>query len=138
MANLSHLARMLVVEDEAIILLDIESTLRDTGVADVVTATTIAGAMNALDRNRIDAAILDLHLGPNNWTYDIAHRLQAAGVPFVFSSGSAAVAEGFADVPLVTKPFSADQLIAALLEVTAGQVGRDTMRDESGLTGTAG
>ena len=37
-------------------------TAGDLGVADVVTATSIPEAMNAIDRNRLDAAVLDLHL----------------------------------------------------------------------------
>ena len=119
MANLTHLNRMLVVEDEALILLDIESTLGDMGVAEVVTATNVDEAMNAIDGQQFDAAVLDLHLGPNNWTYDIAHRLEASGVPFIFSSGTVDVADGFREVPLVTKPFSTEQLVAALLQVTA-------------------
>jgi CheY-like chemotaxis protein len=118
MANLSHLDRILVVEDEALIMLDLQQTLEDAGVREVVTAATTEDAMAAIKAHSFDAAVLDLHLGRSGWTYDIAHALQTMNVPFVFSSGTAEVADGFHQVPLVTKPYSEEQMIAALLQVT--------------------
>ncbi|MEO8758618.1 MAG: response regulator [Devosia sp.] len=119
MANLSHLSRVLVVEDEGLILLDLESSLLDAGVAAVVTAATLDEALLAVDAGQFDAAVLDLHLGRSGWSYEIARRLVQKGVPFIFSSGTVAIADGFREVPLVMKPFSSDQLVAALLQVTA-------------------
>jgi CheY-like chemotaxis protein len=120
MADLSHLSRVLVVEDEALIMLDIESTLQDAGVAEIVATGSSAEALQQIEAGEFDAAVLDLHLGPNNWTYDIARQLMRRGIRFIFSSGTVEYAEGFRDVPLVPKPFSADQLIAALIQVTTG------------------
>ena len=118
MVSLSHLATMLVVEDEAIIALDIESTLYDAGVASVLSSGRADEALRLVALYPIDAAVLDLHLGPNQWTYEIARALETKGVPFIFSSGTADLAEGFEHLPLVPKPFSTDQLMAALLQVT--------------------
>lgn len=119
MANLSHLQRVLALEDEALILLDIEMTLADAGVARVVTASTLDEALAALDTGRFDAAVLDLHIGQSGWSYEVAERLRALDVPFIFSSGTVDVVDGFADVPLLTKPFSSEQLLAALAEATS-------------------
>ena len=121
MADLSHLGRVLVVEDEALILIDVEQTLADTGVATVLSAVTADDALAIIDAAPLDAAVLDLHLGRDGWSYDIARRLQEKGVPFVFSSGSVSVADGFHDVPLVTKPFSSEQLIDAIIDVTSSR-----------------
>lgn len=118
MASLNHLSSVLVVEDEAIILLDLESSLLDAGVADVQTATTVAEAMALIDATRFDAAVLDLHLGPEAWTYDIAHRLRSANIPFVLSSGTIDVVEEFREVPLISKPYKSDELILALQQIT--------------------
>ena len=85
---------------------------------DVLTATSSDEAKTIIAAGGLDAAILDLHLG-DEWSYDVANLLKKSGVPFVFSSGTVEVADGFHDVPLVMKPFSADQLVAALLQVTA-------------------
>jgi DNA-binding response OmpR family regulator len=120
MANLRHLSRVLVCEDEALILMDIEATLREAGVADILSGLSVAEGEAHLAAHDCDAAILDRHLGSDGWSDALAHRLRAKGVPFVFLSGTVEVADGFRDVPLVMKPFSTDQLVAALLQVTAG------------------
>jgi CheY-like chemotaxis protein len=119
LANLSHLNRVLVVEDEGLILLDIAQTLADAGVTDLVTTTSLEEAFASLDGLRFDAALLDLHLGRHGWSYDIATQLRARGVPFVFITGSGEVVEGFRDIPLVMKPFAANEIIEALLTATA-------------------
>ena len=121
MADLSHLRRILVVEDEALILLDLEQTLAEAGVETVLAAATVADALKMVDMAEPDAAIVDLHLGRDGWSYDVAKRLKEKGVPFVFSSGTIEVADGFHDVPLVLKPFASDQLIETLATTCATQ-----------------
>lgn len=117
MANFNHLSTVLIVEDEALIALDLETTLGDCGVARVLAASTIADALVLIETNDIDAAILDLRLGSNDWTYGIAAALTERGIPFIFSSGTSSVATGFEQVPLVGKPFSEEQLLEALQQV---------------------
>lgn len=121
MANLSHIPRVLVVEDEALILLDVEQTLLEAGVETVLTAATVNDALQMIEGAPLDAAILDLHLGRDGWSYDVARRLQEKGVPFVFSSGTVETADGFHDVPLVLKPFSSEHLIGTLAKVCSKQ-----------------
>lgn len=119
MSELSHIAHILVLEDEGLIALDIEATLQGAGVGAVSSVPTVADALRVIEESVIDAAVLDVRIGAAGWAYDVARRLKEAGVPFVFSSGSAEIEEPFRDVPLVTKPFSAEQLIEALMAVTA-------------------
>jgi len=119
MAELSHIRRMLVLEDEALILLDLEQTLTDAGVETVLVAANSDDALAIVDGAALDAAILDLNPGRGGWSYGVARRLQQKGVPFVFSSGTADVAAGFESVPLVIKPFSSEQMVATLREVCA-------------------
>lgn len=47
--------------------------------------------------------------------------LQQKGVPFVFSSGTNDVVEGLEGIPTVLKPFSPDQMINTLREVSSGR-----------------
>ncbi len=123
MADLSHLSRMLIVEDEALILLDLQSTLEDAGVSEVVTAVSLDEALALIEQHSFDAAVLDLHLNRSGWSYAAAQQLEAKGVPFVFSSGTVDVADSrFGHVPLVSKPFAPDELVGALRKVTAGAV----------------
>jgi len=119
MSDLSHIARILVLEDEGLIALDIETALQDAGVAEVVVVSNRNEALRAIEEAVCDAAILDLRIGADGWSYDVAQLLKEKHVPFIFSSGSAEVDDDYRDVPLVPKPFSSDQLVAALIEITA-------------------
>ena len=110
MAGLSHLRRMLVLEAEALILLDLEQTLTEAGVETVLVAATTDDALAIVEAAAPDVAILDLNLGRGGWSYDVARRLQKNGVPFVFSSGTIDVVEGFKGIPMVLKPLSSDQI----------------------------
>jgi CheY-like chemotaxis protein len=121
LASLSHLSCVLAVEDEGLILLDIEQTLRDAGAAEVLLAATADDALRTIESVGLDAAVLDVHLGRGNRCYELAQRLIEKGVPFVFLSGTPDVAEGFHDVPLVMKPFSSEQLLTAIAGVTAAR-----------------
>jgi DNA-binding response OmpR family regulator len=118
MPCLSHVARLLLLEDDGMIALHIETTLVDAGVGEVVYLARIEDALRAIEVSSFNAAILDLRIGARGWAYDVAGRLRQKGVPFIFSSGAGEVMENYRDVPLVMKPFSSDQLIAALVDVT--------------------
>jgi CheY-like chemotaxis protein len=118
MARLSHLNRAFVVEDEGLIAMDLVDTLREAGVAVVTSAATVDEALTILETQTFDVAAVDLHLGRAGWSYAVARRLIEKGVPFVFTSGTSDIAEDFRDVPLVSKPYSAETLVAALEAVT--------------------
>jgi DNA-binding response OmpR family regulator len=118
MPCLSHVARILLLEDDGMIALHIETTLVDAGVGEVVYLARIEDALRAIEASSFNAAILDLRIGARGWAYDVAGRLRQKGIPFIFSSGAGEVMENYRDVPLVMKPFSSDQLIAALVDVT--------------------
>ncbi|HZY49709.1 MAG TPA: response regulator [Devosia sp.] len=119
MIDLSHLSHVLVVEDEGLIALDIETILREAGAGQVTSLASVEDALLALEESQFDAAVLDLHLGRHGWTYDVASRLREKGVPFILSSGSIEIADDFHDVPLVLKPFSSSDLVAAVARVTS-------------------
>lgn len=78
--------RVLVLEDEAVILMDLAYALEDEG-AEPVTAPTVALAMEEIERSVPDAAILDVNLGGGTTCEPVAARLAALGVPFVLHSG---------------------------------------------------
>ncbi|RRI04969.1 response regulator [Mesorhizobium tamadayense] len=108
--------RILILEDEFLIAMDVEQLCRDQGAADV----TIVGDLAEIDLRDglswFDAAIVDLMLGGAS-TLDFARRLRSAGVPFVFASGYSDAEEimgSFPEIQLVTKPYSGDDLIEAV------------------------
>src|SRR5512132_3199584 len=78
--------RVLVVEDEMMVLMMIEDMLADLGCEAVVVAATTDQAIDLINTQVFDAAMLDMNLnGTKNSS--IADALAAHGVPFIFSTG---------------------------------------------------
>ena len=102
---------VLLVEDEMLIALDIETTLAEQGFA-VVVAGNIETASSALQSGTFDLAVLDWHLKDGR-SAPIAAMLTERSIPFVVCSGSMAPNE-LAGVPFVAKPFSEEDLVAAI------------------------
>jgi CheY-like chemotaxis protein len=108
--------RVLVVEDEFLIALDIDRILETAGAKQVLPAGRVDEALRILsESDAVDAAVLDLKLDKES-TLPIAEKLQALGIPFVFLTGSpeAAQTRGFPRAPVVAKPFDSTMLIAGL------------------------
>jgi CheY-like chemotaxis protein len=82
-----NMARILVVDDEPLIAAMAQEWLEEMGHVAVGPAYDIEAAL-ALAEDRLDAAILDLSLGPNK-SYGVAHRLRERDVPFAFATGYA-------------------------------------------------
>lgn len=79
-------ARVLLVEDNAIVALNAEELLLEIGAKEVIVAKTVAEAEAYCDAHEFDFALLDLNLG-NETSISVANRLQEAKVPFAFASG---------------------------------------------------
>jgi CheY-like chemotaxis protein len=112
--------RVLVMEDEILIAMDVEQLCREQGAVEVVLvrAAEEAGAAMA---GRFDAAILDVALGGDS-TLGFAARLVEAGVPFVFATGHAdaeGLFDAFPGVAVVGKPYAGGALIEALARAIA-------------------
>ena len=103
--------RILVVEDEGLIAMMIEQNLRDLNFDVVGPFGTVHEALAAVDREPIDAGILDINLG-GEMAYPIAHILRARKVPFVFMTGYGAetIAAPFPEVRIFQKPLERDVL----------------------------
>ena len=115
--NLAGL-RILVVEDEMLVCMDIEEMLSEFGCIVVGTAARVSDALDIVERSEIDAAILDLNLGREK-SYPVAHTLAERGIPFLLSTGYDEVDAPYAERPRVQKPFSADALARVLSRVVA-------------------
>jgi DNA-binding response OmpR family regulator len=105
--------KILVLEDEILIAMEVEQLCRDHGAKDVAIAVSLEEIGDRLD---FDAAIIDLLLG-GVLTFDFATRLKDAGTPFVFASGytdGAAVAKRFPGIAMVGKPYSGNDLVEAV------------------------
>jgi DNA-binding NtrC family response regulator len=110
--------RVLVVEDEVLVALDLEAILNDAG-ADVELCRTTQSALDRLTSAPITVAILDVRLGTDTVT-PVASRLAERGIPFVFYTGQSACDPILADWPdrkIVTKPARSASIVRALAEV---------------------
>ena len=112
-------ARLLVVEDEAVVRLDLANSLRAAGAASVTGAATVAAALDAAATEMFDAAVLDQNLNGES-SQPVARLLARRGVPFVVLSGYGGGARGRED-PLpsayLQKPVSPEELVSTLLSV---------------------
>lgn len=107
--------RVLVVEDEFFIALDIGQQLADAGFDVVGPAPSVTKALALVAEPGCDVAILDINLGGET-SEPVARKLREAGKPFVVLSGYATDRSQawFGDAAVLLKPLRMDDLLAAL------------------------
>jgi CheY-like chemotaxis protein len=81
--------RVLVVEDEMLVLIMIEDMLADLGCKSVTSAATVEKALALVDAQAFDFVMLDENLNGSD-SRPVAEALFARGVPFVYSTGNTA------------------------------------------------
>ena len=112
-------ARVLVVEDQLLIAMDLEQILGGHGVAQVDTAASPAEALRKLQAFTPDVAILDVNLGGESCA-PVADELARRQIPFAFATGysdRSQIPERFLAAPVVRKPFEADSVIGQVSEL---------------------
>lgn len=107
--------RVLLVEDEPLVAMDLRFELEDAGATSVTIARTLPEALDLASTGRLDLALLDGNLGGQP-VDRVAEVLAGRGVPFCFVSGYGRehLPQGFQDAPLIEKPFRPDVLRAVL------------------------
>ena len=113
-------ARILVVEDDVLIGMELSERLGEMGYAVLGPAETLAAA-DALLGELPDAALLDANLDGES-TIALGARLHAAGVPVAFCTGYdhlRGLPPELAKTPILTKPIADEPLKAALAKMLA-------------------
>jgi CheY-like chemotaxis protein len=109
--------RLLIVEDEILISLLIETTVRELGHEPVGCASSVPDALSLLDggEDRIDAAMLDVNLG-GLLVFPVAEALAERGIPFAFLTGYGAhgVPKRYSHAKVMQKPFTESDLAEAM------------------------
>jgi CheY-like chemotaxis protein len=107
--------RILVVEDEFLIALDIAGVLEQAGLAVIGPAGTVVDALQAIEQEDVHGALLDVHLAGEP-VGRIADALTARGIPFAFVSGYGReqLPQAYRGAPLVRKPFTGRDLLTAV------------------------
>jgi DNA-binding response OmpR family regulator len=106
---------VLVLEDEPIIGFALEDMLLSIGCAQVRLATKIGEAEKIVREEKLDAAILDVNIHGTE-SYPVADELAERRVPYIFATGygDRAHPDRHRNIPTVTKPYSAEDIRAAL------------------------
>ena len=114
-------ARILVVEDEALVAMFIEDTLASLGFKVIGPAASVGEAMALLDKEPVDGGLLDVNLGGDDRSYPIAERLERERKPYMFVTGYgiAGIDKKFAGVPVLQKPFVTNELSRRLDQLLA-------------------
>lgn len=110
--------RVLVVEDEALVLMVLESWLDDLGCEIVATAQRLDDALAKAGELAFDVAILDANLNGDS-VAPVADLLAGRGIPFLFASGygSASLPAAHRQRPTLSKPYVSTDLRRALLAI---------------------
>lgn len=114
-------SRVLIVEDEYLVAETYRSAVEELGYEVKGPAPTVAFALELLERESVDAALLDVLLR-GRLVSPVVRRLREIGVPFVFLSGADVrdvLPEEFHDVPVLDKPTTVEELGRALREMLA-------------------
>ena len=112
--------RVLIVEDEALLAMDLQFAFEDEGAEVIGPALSLEHALRAISSaEAIDGAILDVDLAGRD-VYPVARKLTERGVPFVFHTGHGSrikLAEMFPGSITCTKPTLPETLIDTLLRL---------------------
>jgi DNA-binding NtrC family response regulator len=112
------MARVLIVEDEPLIALEMETSLSEAGHEIAGSAASIEKALAILDDHSCDVVILDSNLQGER-PEPIATALRRSGTPFIVVSGygRTSLPECIRDAPFVPKPFESEALVRAVKRV---------------------
>jgi light-regulated signal transduction histidine kinase (bacteriophytochrome)/CheY-like chemotaxis protein len=109
---------ILLVEDQMLIAMDVESMFADMGFERVTTTNTAAEALRLIEAAPPEIAVLDVNLGVGT-SIAVAEKLDALGIPFVFATGygeGGVLPEALGRVPVVRKPYEIGALVAAMVK----------------------
>lgn len=112
--------RVLVVEDEYLIAMELKRWLTSEGIEVIGPVPSVEQALDLIDdEDMLDAAVLDLNLGGGETAYPVADRLSALKVPFVFATGDVRVGSdtAYSNQPRLEKPILAPELLRSLGEL---------------------
>lgn len=107
--------RILIVEDESLLLMLLEELLPVLGYEVAGSVGSVEEAMQRLPELQFEAAVMDVNLGGEQ-SFPIADALVERGIPLLFTTGygSAGLPEQYRDYPVLAKPFRKHDLEAAL------------------------
>lgn len=116
-------ARVLIVEDEYLVAETYRYAVEVLGHEVVGPSPSVGAALDILERERVDVALLDVLLR-GKVVVPVARRLRELGIPFLFLTGSSdlsALDGDFGEVAVLGKPTPAGALALAIRAELAGE-----------------
>jgi PAS domain S-box-containing protein len=104
--------RILIVEDEALVALQLQNDLEQNGYQVVGPARSLKHGLLLAAQESFDAALVDISLGRET-SAPIADRLLARNIPFAFATGyseAAMLPAHLRDIPKLNKPYLANEI----------------------------
>lgn len=125
----------MIVEDEALLALELEFEVEAAGHVVVGTAASRKAAFDILEQSKPDFAFVDVHLSDGPTGIDIGRRLAEKDVPFVFVTGNIKrIPEDFVGaIGAIEKPYTMNGLQNALTYISAAVAGGDNVTPPPGL-----
>ncbi len=113
--------RILIVDDDSMLALDLAERLRTAGFEPLGPAHTVEQALSLLAKHGCDCAVLDINLGDET-SEAIAHKLQSLDAPFITLSGYSHTQKPaiFDNVAHLSKPVNTRDLIQAVRGAMSG------------------
>lgn len=116
--------RVLIVEDEALVALELSNTLKSAGFSVLGPATTLRSGLTMAAHEGFDVAVVDLNLNGALST-PIADVLIERGIPFLVASGydlATMLPPHLHDLPTLQKPADSAVLVSRLRRLLAGSL----------------
>lgn len=111
--------RILIVEDEVILALDLRFAMEDMGAAVVGPCHRLEPALKVADEDPIDGAILDVDLA-GEAVFPLADRLSRRHVPFVFHTGRhnpSELSDRYVGATICPKPSTPENVARELMAI---------------------
>jgi DNA-binding response OmpR family regulator len=112
-------ARVLVVEDDYFISVELDRILTGAGAEVVGPCRTLAQASHSVGANRISCAVLDVRLDQGT-SLPVARQLEERGIPFLFLTGQLNTEQIHGEwqgVKIISKPFHRRTILVAVADM---------------------
>jgi len=128
-------ARLLIVEDEALVALVLCDALTDAGYHVLDLTAQHAEAISVAEASKPDLALVNINLANGDSGIALAEQLKGLGVPVVFISGQTSRARSAATVAIASmpKPYEAEDMVRAVGYLLGRLKGYITVRPPHGL-----
>lgn len=115
--------RVLLAEDNTLVALDLEDILTGYGCRVIGPSMTVREALEALDREEIDIAVVD-YLLEDGEAAPLARALNVKGIPFAICTGAgvAELCSLYPNTPILPKPYNPDDVSIVVNSLIASRL----------------